>query len=86
MEAATRLPDRVTPTPAWDETAPTELLTPRERDVLRLIATGATNNEIAAQLSVSEGTVKGHVSSLQSRLGLRDRTRATVYARDRGLG
>lgn len=60
-------------------------LTDRETDVLRLLARGATNKEIATRLHVSEGTVKNHVSRILSRLGLRDRTRAAVYARDRGL-
>jgi DNA-binding NarL/FixJ family response regulator len=60
-------------------------LTEREQAVLRLIARGATNREIAAKLFVSEGTVKNHVSNILSRLGLRDRTQAAIYARDRGL-
>lgn len=55
-------------------------LTQRELEVLRLIATGATNREIADELVVSEGTVKNHVSSILSRLGLRDRTQAALYA------
>lgn len=60
-------------------------LTEREIEVLRLIATGATNREIAARLVISEGTVKNHVSNILSRLGLRDRTQAAIYAREQGL-
>lgn len=62
-----------------------ELLTPREREVLRLISAGATNKEIASRLYLSEGTVKNHISRVLSRLGLRDRTQAALYARDNGL-
>jgi len=60
-------------------------LTGRELEVLRLIATGATNREIAEQLVVSEGTVKNHVSSILSRLDLRDRIQAAIYAHEEGL-
>ena len=60
-------------------------LTDRELEVLRLIATGATNREIAAQLVVSEGTVKNHVSSILSTLGLRDRIQAALYAHEHNL-
>ncbi|MFJ5831852.1 response regulator [Streptomyces sp. NPDC093089] len=60
-------------------------LTPRETEVLRLISAGATNKEIAARLYLSEGTVKNHISRVLSRLGLRDRTQAALYARDNGL-
>ncbi|MFE1877591.1 response regulator [Streptomyces sp. NPDC059496] len=60
-------------------------LTERETDVLRLIATGSTNREIAGRLFLSEGTVKNHISRVLSRLGLRDRTHAAIYARDHGL-
>lgn len=60
-------------------------LSEREIEVLRLIARGATNREIATQLVISEGTVKNHVSNILSRLGLRDRTQAAIYARDVGL-
>jgi DNA-binding NarL/FixJ family response regulator len=60
-------------------------LTPREREVLGLLARGATNREIARELYLSEGTVKNHVSNILSRLGLRDRTQAALYAREHGL-
>jgi DNA-binding NarL/FixJ family response regulator len=60
-------------------------LSEREIEVLRLIAKGATNREIAEQLVISEGTVKTHVSNILSRLGLRDRTQAAIYARDNAL-
>jgi DNA-binding NarL/FixJ family response regulator len=59
-------------------------LTKREVEVLRLIANGATNREIAEQLVISEGTVKNHISNILSRLGLRDRTQAAIYARENG--
>jgi DNA-binding NarL/FixJ family response regulator len=59
-------------------------LTGREVEVLRLIAKGATNREIAEQLVISEGTVKNHISNILSRLSLRDRTQAAIYARENG--
>lgn len=62
-----------------------DVLTPRETEVLRLISAGATNKEIAARLYLSEGTVKNHISRVLSRLGLRDRTQAALYARENGL-
>ena len=62
-----------------------QVLTAREVEVLRLVATGATNREIAERLYVSEGTVKNHISRVLGRLGLRDRTQAALYARDHGL-
>ncbi|WP_234326659.1 response regulator transcription factor [Streptomyces sp. NRRL S-495] len=62
-----------------------DLLTPRETEVLRLVSAGATNKEIASRLYLSEGTVKNHISRVLSRLGLRDRTQAALYARDNGL-
>jgi DNA-binding NarL/FixJ family response regulator len=74
---------------ALDRAAPARTprvdLTEREQAVLRLVAVGATNREIAARLHLSEGTVKNHVSRILERLGLRDRTQAAIYARDRGL-
>jgi DNA-binding NarL/FixJ family response regulator len=60
-------------------------LTKRELEVLDLIATGATNREIAEQLFVSEGTVKNHVSNILNRLGLRDRMQAAIFAIEHDL-
>ena len=60
-------------------------LTEREVEVLRLIAQGATNREIAETLVISEGTVKNHISNILGRLNLRDRTQAAIYARDHAL-
>ena len=76
--------------PALAATAPSAgdlggILTVREVEVLRRVAAGATNREIAAQMYLSAGTVKNHVSRILDRLGLRDRTQAAVYARDHGL-
>jgi DNA-binding NarL/FixJ family response regulator len=62
-----------------------DVLTGRETEVLRMVAAGATNREIAARLYLSEGTVKNHISRILGRLGLRDRTQAAIYARDHGL-
>jgi DNA-binding NarL/FixJ family response regulator len=62
-----------------------ETLTARETEVLRMVAAGATNREIAARLYLSEGTVKNHISRILSRLNLRDRTQAAIYGRDHGL-
>ncbi|BBD60502.1 two-component response regulator [Nostoc sp. HK-01] len=55
-------------------------LTPREKEVLKLIATGASNREIAQELYISEGTVKNHVTNILNRLSLRDRTQAAIIA------
>ncbi|WP_418287483.1 response regulator transcription factor [Lentzea guizhouensis] len=62
-----------------------EPLTVREVEVLRLVAGGATNKEIAERLYLSEGTVKNHISRILGRLGLRDRTQAALYAQSHGL-
>ena len=61
-------------------------LTEREREVLDLIARGLTNREIAAQMVISEKTVKTHVSNLLDKLDLEDRTRAAIWALKHGLG
>ncbi len=61
------------------------LLTDRELDVLQHMATGATNREIAASLIVGEATVKTHVGSIFSKLGVRDRAGAIVFAYQHGI-
>jgi DNA-binding NarL/FixJ family response regulator len=58
--------------PGWAE------LTPREQEILRLIATGASNQEIAQTLFIAEKTVKNHITNILSRLNLRDRTQAAI--------
>lgn len=60
-------------------------LTEREHDVLRLMARGATNAEIARRLIVSEATVKTHVGAIFTKLGVRDRAAAIVFAYDHGI-
>lgn len=67
------------------ESSPFTTLTERELDVLRMIAKGNTNDQIAEQLVISVGTVKGHVSNILSKLHLMDRTQAAAYAWQEGI-
>ncbi len=68
-----------------DQSSPFTTLTERELDVIKLIARGLTNRKIAEELVISEGTVKGHVSNILSKLHLADRTQAAVYAWQEGI-
>jgi DNA-binding NarL/FixJ family response regulator len=71
--------------PATRDAARLDLLTDREHDVLRLMARGATNAEIAASLHVAEATVKSHIGSIFTKLEVRDRAAAIVFAYDHGV-
>ncbi len=71
--------------PAVRDATKLDDLTDREHEVLRLMARGATNAEIAAALFVAEATVKTHVSSIFGKLGVRDRAAAIVFAYDHGV-
>jgi DNA-binding NarL/FixJ family response regulator len=67
------------------EHATDELLTAREVDVLRLIAHGHANKEIAAQLYIADDTVKGYIKNILAKLSARDRTHAVTIALKRGI-
>jgi len=73
---------RLSPRPAEELAEP---LSEREIEVLRLVAAGASNREIASRLVIAEGTVKNHLTSILAKLGVSDRTEAAVKARELGL-
>ena len=64
---------------------PLESLTPREREVFQAMAAGMTNNEIGAELFMSEATAKTHVNRILTKLGLRDRVQAVIFSYEHGL-
>lgn len=68
-----------------EATAYVEQLTEREREILSLVARGASNRQIAENLYLTEGTVKNHMSSILGKLGVRDRTQAALKAKELGL-
>jgi DNA-binding NarL/FixJ family response regulator len=75
--------DRIAP--AFEASSLPEPVTKREREVLRLMAAGFSNKEIADALGAAEGTIKNHASSIFSKLGVRDRTRAVLKGLELGV-
>lgn len=82
-----RLPSQVAP-PSAASSKPQPLAEPlseRELEILKLIATGASNKEIASQLFIAEGTVKNHVTNILGKMNVRDRTQAALVGKELGL-
>jgi DNA-binding NarL/FixJ family response regulator len=73
------------PAPKNQESFLPDPLSPREIEIIRLVATGASNKEIADKLVISEGTVKNHLSSILSKLSVRDRMQAVLKAKELGI-
>lgn len=73
------------PSPVGPDTPPAQPLTDRELDVLRLVASGYSNRQIADALFLAEGTVKNHISAILTKLGARDRTNAVLRALHDGI-
>jgi DNA-binding NarL/FixJ family response regulator len=73
------------PAPKNQENFLPDPLSPREIEIIRLVATGASNKEIAEQLVISEGTVKNHLSSILSKMSVRDRMQAVLKAKELGI-
>ena len=80
-----RLIDRFASVPVRRAAARLDRLTTRETDVLRLVGCGLSNTEIAAELYIGETTVKTHLSRVMTKLGLRDRVQAAIFAHENGL-
>jgi NarL family two-component system response regulator LiaR len=84
-EIMRRLMDQVAGQPTNEQTDSVAALTHREREVIRLVAQGKSNHEIAERLVISEKTAKAHVSNILGKLGLEDRTQMAIHAIRNGL-
>lgn len=86
FSSASSEPTEATPvSPTFVGESNLEQLTEREREILALLARGASNREISETLYIASGTVKNHLSNILSKLGVRDRTQAALKARELGL-